>query len=163
MVIQEFLLRDCQASSKKLVEQANARVAELRQELEEGKKILMDALEAEKENLDKDAKSIPRAFTISVRCITGPYRGRKFSMAIDAFKSPRGLSMPKDSELSTSHGEIKMETPGKVFFIDLDSTNGTRIDDVELKPNEPYELTISKAIKVEVGAGEYQFTFEEKA
>ncbi|KAG1704229.1 hypothetical protein DVH05_006239 [Phytophthora capsici] len=178
MVIQEYLLRDCQASSKKLVEQANARVAELRQELEEGKKILMDALEAEKENLDKDAKSIPRAFTISVRCITGPYRGRKFSMAIDAkrhsscfigrstgrkFKSPRGLSMPKDSELSTSHGEIKMETPGKVFFIDLDSTNGTRIDDVELKPNEPYELTISKAIKVEVGAGEYQFTFEEKA
>ncbi|KAK1945705.1 hypothetical protein P3T76_002753 [Phytophthora citrophthora] len=84
MVIQDFLLRDCQASSKKLVEQANTRVAELRQELEEGKKVLIDALEAEKENLDKDAKSIPRAFTISVRCITGPYRGRKFSMAIDA-------------------------------------------------------------------------------
>ncbi|KAL3668807.1 hypothetical protein V7S43_006101 [Phytophthora oleae] len=176
--VQGFLLQDCQASSKKLVEQANARTAELRQELEEGKKMLLDALEAEKENLDKDAKATPRAFTISVRCITGPYRGRNFSMDIDAkrhsscfigrstgrkFRPPRGLSMPKDSELSTSHGEIKMETPGKFLFIDLDSTNGTRIDDVELEPNEPYELTISKPIKVEVGAGEYQFTFEQKA
>ncbi|POM74711.1 hypothetical protein PHPALM_8289, partial [Phytophthora palmivora] len=52
--VQGFLLRDCQASSKKLVEQAKQRAAELRRELEEGKKVLLDALEAEKENLDKE-------------------------------------------------------------------------------------------------------------
>ncbi|KAG7391014.1 hypothetical protein PHYPSEUDO_006149 [Phytophthora pseudosyringae] len=176
--VRGFLLRDCQASSKILVEQAKLRAAELRRQLEEGKKVLLDALEAEKENLDKDGNAIPRAFTISVRCVTGPYRGRKFSIDIDVkrhsscfigrstgrkFRSPRGVSMPKDSELSTSHGEIKMETSGKVFFIDLDSTNGTRIGDVELEPNEPYELTIHKPVKVEVGAGEYELTFEEKA
>ncbi|KAG4064527.1 hypothetical protein PC123_g760 [Phytophthora cactorum] len=177
--VQGFLLLECQVSSKKLVEQAKLQAAELRREMEEGKKVLLNALEAEKENLDKvDENTIPRAFTISVRCVTGPYRGRKFSMDMDVkrhsscfvgrstgrkFRSPRGLSMPKDSELSTSHGEIKMETTGKVFFIDKDSTNGTRIDDVELEPEKPYELTISKPIKVEVGAGEYEFTFEQKA
>jgi hypothetical protein len=79
--VQGFLLRDCQASSKvrlstpstllyractmlrvgadaglqmqKLVEQAKLRAAALRQQLEAGKKVLLDALEAEKENLDK--------------------------------------------------------------------------------------------------------------
>jgi pSer/pThr/pTyr-binding forkhead associated (FHA) protein len=56
--------------------------------------------------------------------------------------------------------QIKMAATGKVFFIDLDSTNGTRIDGVELEAHEPYELTLSKPIKVEVGAGEYEFTFE---
>ncbi|KAG6977549.1 hypothetical protein JG688_00000256 [Phytophthora aleatoria] len=144
--VQGFLLLECQVSSKvhlKLVEQAKLRAAELRREMEEGKKVLLNALEAEKENLDKvDENTIPRAFTISVRCVTGPYRGRKFSMDMDV---------------------IKMETTGKVFFIDKDSTNGTRIDDVELEPEKPYELTISKPIKVEVGAGEYEFTFEQKA
>ncbi|ETN21318.1 hypothetical protein PPTG_01544 [Phytophthora nicotianae INRA-310] len=176
--VQGFLLQECQASSKKLVEQAKLRAAELRQEMEEGKKVLLDALEAEKENLGKDGNAIPRAFTIFVRAVSGPYRGRKFSMDIDVkrqsscfigrstgrkFRPPRGLSMPKDSELSTSHGEVKLETTGKVFFIDSESTNGTRIDDVELEPKKPYELTISKPIKVEVGAGEYEFIFEQKA
>lgn len=56
-----------------------------------------------------------------------------------------------------------METTGKVFFIDLDSTNGTRIDDVELEAHEPYELILSKPIKVEIGAGEYEFIFEQKS
>ncbi|ETP43243.1 hypothetical protein, variant 2 [Phytophthora nicotianae P10297] len=81
--VQGFLLQECQASSKKLVEQAKLRAAELRQEMEEGKKVLLDALEAEKENLGKDGNAIPRAFTIFVRAVSGPYRGRKFSMDID--------------------------------------------------------------------------------
>ncbi|EGZ17220.1 hypothetical protein PHYSODRAFT_544888 [Phytophthora sojae] len=176
--VQGFLLRDCRASSKKLVEQAKLRAEELRREFEAGKKVLLDALEAEKENLEQDDSSIPRAFSISVRCITGPYRGRKFHMDIDVkrhsscfvgrstgrkFRPPRGLSMPKDSELSTSHGEIKMEATGKIFFVDTDSTNGTRINDVELEAHEPYELTVDKPVKVEVGAGEYEFTFEQKS
>uniref|UniRef100_H3HCS4 FHA domain-containing protein n=1 Tax=Phytophthora ramorum TaxID=164328 RepID=H3HCS4_PHYRM len=176
--VQGFLLRDCHASSKRLVEQANMRAEELRRELKAGKKALLDALEAEKENLDKDGNAIPRAFTIAVQCITGPYRGRKFSMDIDVkrhsscfvgrstgrkFRPPRGLSMPKDSELSTSHGEIKMETTGKIFFIDLDSTNGTRIDGLELDAHQPYELTLGETIKVEIGAGEYELTFEQKS
>ncbi|KAE9019645.1 hypothetical protein PR003_g13198 [Phytophthora rubi] len=176
--VQGFVLRDCQASSKKLLEQAKLRAQELRREFEAGKKVLLEALEAEKENLDKDGNDIPRAFSISVRCITGPYRGRNFQIDIDVkrhsscfvgrstgrkFQPPRGLSMPKDSELSTSHGEIKMEATGKIFFIDSDSTNGTRINDVELEAHEPYELTLDKPIKMEVGAGEYELTFEQKS
>ncbi|OWZ17474.1 hypothetical protein PHMEG_0008577 [Phytophthora megakarya] len=175
--VQGFLLRDCQDASKKLVDQAKLRAVELRRELKEGKKMLLDALEAEKENIDKDGNAVPRAFTIAVRCITGPYRGRKLTLDINVkrqsscfvgrstgrkFRTPRGLSVPKDCELSTSHGEIKMESTGKVFFIDLDSTNGTRIDDVILKAHEPYELNLSKPIKVEVGAGEYELTFEQR-
>ncbi|CAH0482638.1 unnamed protein product [Peronospora belbahrii] len=175
--VQSFLLRDCQALSKKLVEQAKLQADELRQELEKGKKVLLDALEAEKEKIEKGDNVIPRAFAIAVRCITGLYCGKRFSMDIDVkrhsscfigrstgrkFRPPRGLSLSKDSELSTSHGEIKMEPTGKIFFIDLDSTNGTRINDVDLVACEPYELMLSKPIKVEVGAGEYEFIFEQK-
>lgn len=50
-----------------------------------------------------------------------------------------------------------METLGKIFFINLDSTNGTRVDDVELEAHKPYELTLSKPIKVKLSAGEYEF------
>ncbi|KAG7399793.1 hypothetical protein PHYBOEH_007956 [Phytophthora boehmeriae] len=127
---------------KKLVEQAKLRAEELRREMEAGKKVLLDALDAEKENMDKDGNVTPQAFTISVRCVTGLYRGRKFSMEMDM---------------------LKMETTGKIFFIDLDSTNGSRINDVELEPHEPFELTPGKPIKVEVGAGELEFMIEPKS
>lgn len=176
--VQGFLERDCEAVASKLVKQAKLRAEELRKEMLEGKKALLDALEAEKENLDEDGNAIPQAYTILVRCITGVYRGRKFSMDIDTkrhsscfigrstgrkFRSPRGLSMPKDAELSTSHGEIKMESTGKLFFIDLDSTNGTRVNDVDLVAHDPYQLTLGKPTKLEVGAGELELTFEQKS
>ncbi|TDH66823.1 hypothetical protein CCR75_002413 [Bremia lactucae] len=176
--VQGFLLKDCQAMSKELMEQAKLRAAELQQKLEVGKRLLLDALQEEKEILINDGAMTPQAYTISVQCMTGPYQGRMFTMEIDRqrhsscfvgrstgkkFRSPRGLSMPKDSELSTSHAEIKMETSGKLFLIDLDSTNGTRIENVDLEANEPYELIISKPIKVEIGAGKYEFKFEKKA
>ena len=61
------------------------------------------------------------------------------------------------NELTNSHSQIKMETLGKIFFINLDSTNGTRVDDVELEAHKPYELTLSKPIKVKLSAGEYEF------
>ncbi|CAI5701862.1 hypothetical protein KXD40_003033 [Peronospora effusa] len=174
--VQKFLLQDCQALSKKLVEQAQLQANELRRELEKGKQVLLDALQMEKENIDKDDNITPRAVTITIRCITGPHRGKRFCLDIDVkrhtscfigrstgrkFRPPRGLSVPKDSELSTSHGEIKMETTGKLFFIDLDSTNGTRINDVDLEAHVPYELTLNKPIKVEVGDGEYEFCLEQ--
>ncbi|RLN49318.1 hypothetical protein BBJ29_007190 [Phytophthora kernoviae] len=150
------------------------RAEELRREMEVGKKVLLDALEAEKENIDKDGNIIPQALTISLlyehefadlflciqkrhsSCFIGRSSGRKF-------RSPRGLSMPKDSELSTTHAELKMETTGKIFFIDLDSTNGSRIDDVELEPHEPFELRPGKPIKVEIGTGELEFILEQKS
>ena len=56
----------------------------------------------------------------------------------------------------------KNGTTGKIFFIDLDSTNGTRINDVDLEADVPYELTLSRPIKVEIGAGEYEFVIEPK-
>ena len=59
--------------------------------------------------------------------------------------------------------QIKMETTGKLFFIDLDSTNGTRVDNVQLEAHEPYELTLSKPTKLEIGGGEYEFVFEQKS
>ncbi|CEG48152.1 SMAD/FHA domain [Plasmopara halstedii] len=176
--VQSFLLRDCQESSKQLVAQAKKRALELQQQLEIGKKRLLDAFDAEKENFRDDGEAYPQAYVVSVRCVTGPYHEMNFSMEINVkrcsscfigrstgrkFRPPRGLSMPKDLELSTSHAQIKMETTGKLFFIDLDSTNGTRIDGVELEPNEPFELDASKPIKVEIGAGEFEFMFEQKA
>ncbi|RLN21589.1 hypothetical protein BBJ28_00007646 [Nothophytophthora sp. Chile5] len=132
-----MLMRVCLCGKQKLVEQAKTRAAELRRELEAGKKTLLDALEAEKENLHSD-------------------QGRDLSARHHSV-------MPKDSELSTSHAELKMETNGKVFFIDLDSTNGSFIDDQSVEAHEPHELRVGKPVKVEVGGGELELTLKKKS
>lgn len=55
--------------------------------------------------------------------------------------------------------QIKMEKDGRVFFVDLDSTNGSIVNEVDVGSHEPYELNVDKPVKLAVGGSVLQLTF----
>lgn len=60
-------------------------------------------------------------------------------------------------------GQIKLEKDGRLLFTDLDSTNGSTVNDDEVLPNEPYALNAHKPIKLAVGSSELLLTFAPNA
>ena len=89
--------------------------------------------------------------TIHIEVLAGPYEGKFFDLqpkprshcwlgrSSSAKFKDRGISLPLDLEVSTSHGKFEVKQ-GKFFFTDVASTNGTRINGEECVPNQPYEL-----------------------
>lgn len=98
----------------------------------------------------------------------GPYDGKVFELLLEEggdarmigrssgkkFKQ-KGVSLPKDTEVSTTHG--KFETSGgKVTFMDLGSTNGTLVDGEEADEEQPYD--VADGSKLLIGQGTFTVT-----
>jgi hypothetical protein len=92
-----------------------------------------------------------RPDTIHVVIVQGYYEGNTYDLTVKAkqhvwvgrsqgkkFKE-NGISLHKDSEVSTSHGRFEYHR-GKLYYLDAASTNGSLIGDEFLEPNVPYEL-----------------------
>jgi hypothetical protein len=92
-----------------------------------------------------------RPDTIHVDVIAGEYQGAFFDLQPRSrnhawvgrsqgrkFRD-KGISLPKDLEVSTSHGRFEYSR-GKFYYLDAASTNGSRIQNMEIEPNKPYEL-----------------------
>lgn len=89
--------------------------------------------------------------TIHIEVVAGPYEGKFFDLqprprshcwlgrSSSAKFKDRGISLPLDLEVSTSHGKFEVKQ-GKLYYTDVASTNGTRINGEECEPNQPYEL-----------------------
>jgi len=89
--------------------------------------------------------------TIHIDIVGGPYDGKFYDLqpktrshswvgrsSSTKFKE-RGISVPLDLEVSTSHGRFEFKQ-GKFYYTDVASTNGTRINGEDCVPNQPYEL-----------------------
>ena len=99
----------------------------------------------------------PPPDTIHLEVTSGPYAGNFYDLQPKARKyawigrsqgrkfKTTGMSLPQDLEVSTSHGrfEYSKEEGGGVTFayLDVGSTNGSRIDGFECEPNTSYILS----------------------
>jgi predicted component of type VI protein secretion system len=72
-------------------------------------------------------------------CWVGRSQGKKFR--------DKGISLPKDLEVSTSHGRFEYSR-GKFYYMDAASTNGSRIQNMEIDPNVPIEIHTGMEITV---------------
>lgn len=89
--------------------------------------------------------------TIHIDIVGGPYDGKFYDLqpkprspawvgrSTSAKFKDRGISLPLDLEVSTSHGRFEFKQ-GKFYFTDVASTNGTRLNGEDCMPNQPYLL-----------------------
>uniref|UniRef100_K3X911 FHA domain-containing protein n=1 Tax=Globisporangium ultimum (strain ATCC 200006 / CBS 805.95 / DAOM BR144) TaxID=431595 RepID=K3X911_GLOUD len=174
--VEGFFERECEMEAQKLREHAKARCADLRRELAKSRQAIADSFVTEKEAWlsQQDASD---GYDVRIKCVSGPYEGSTYVLKLDSkkhrtcligrstgrkFRAPNGLSMPKDPELSTTHAQLRLEADGRVFFTDLDSTNGSYINDESVEPHEPQALSTTEPNKVSVGGSELLFTFTKR-
>eukprot|EP01084_Bolivina_argentea_P299743 516712_1 len=65
-------------------------------------------------------------------CLVGRSSGRAFQ--------ERGVSLPKDLEVSTTHGKITQSGFGVYYYSDMNSTNGSKVDGEEANDGKDYML-----------------------
>jgi hypothetical protein len=80
-------------------------------------------------------------------CEIGRSKGKKFLS--------RGVSLHKDSEVSTCHGKFELKA-GKMFYTDTGSTNGTSYMGEAIQDNVPME--IENGMILVFGVSELKFT-----
>ncbi len=80
-------------------------------------------------------------------CEIGRSKGKKFLQ--------RGVSLFKDSEVSTCHGKFEVKA-GKIYYTDTGSTNGTSYNGEAIEDNVPLELVDSMVLVF--GESELEFT-----
>jgi hypothetical protein len=97
--------------------------------------------------------------TIYVELQSGDYQGETFTLQPKArshawvgrsqgkkFRE-KGISLPKDLEVSTTHGRFEF-LRNKLVYVDTGSTNGSRLGEVNIAPNAPVELISGMIITV---------------
>lgn len=88
--------------------------------------------------------------TIHVEIVQGPYAGSVYNLNCKKGHAwvgrsqgkkfrDKGISLPKDSEVSTSHGRFEFQR-GNFYYMDAASTNGSLMGNEYLEPNVPYLL-----------------------
>ena len=69
----------------------------------------------------------------------GRSQGKKFR--------EKGISLPKDLEVSTTHGRFEL-LRNQLVYVDNGSTNGSKLGDLDIEPNSPVVLESGMVITV---------------
>lgn len=107
-----------------------------------------------------EAKVAPKQdATILIEIQTGDYEGQTHKLHPKArshawvgrsqgkkFRE-KGISLPKDLEVSTTHGRFEL-LRNQLVYVDTGSTNGSRVADLDLEPNSPVVLETGMLITV---------------
>lgn len=139
---------------------------------EEGKKELRECQARAEENQEntkndnipsisngKQKLSSKKIKTINIKITEGPYEGKEFQLSPKS-NAPcmigrstgkkyrdRGISLPKDGEVSTTHGKFEI-LKGKAYYTDTGSTNGTYLDGIQLEETTPYLLREGSVLSI---------------
>jgi FHA domain len=81
--------------------------------------------------------------------IVGRSRGKKVLK--------HGISLPKDPEVSTTHGKFLAKTGGRVFYVDDGSTNGSMINRQLIQSH--VEIPLESGMEIQVGGTLLLVTF----
>jgi len=73
----------------------------------------------------------------STACFIGRSSGKKFR--------EKGISLPKDNEVSTTHAKIELQRDA-VVLVDVGSTNGTTLDGAAVEEAKPYPLKVGSVV-----------------
>lgn len=117
------------------------------------------------ENVAVAPSQLQTAAAIRIDVVSGPYTGKFFMLkptprtacligrsTSKKFKE-KGISLPQDGEVSTSHGKIEMIS-NKYYYIDTGSTNGSRLKEsgYDIPAHEPILLPKESITELIIGA-----------
>ena len=118
-----------------------------------------DAVSRAKEALRQEcpaAKPIAGPRAVTMVATTGPHKGIAFKMTVGAaacfvgrsggkkFRE-KGISLPKDNEVSTTHAKIELKND-QIVLVDVGSTNGTSVDGEPIEEGKPHPLAAGNTV-----------------
>ena len=102
------------------------------------------------------AKPIAGPRAVTMVATTGPHKGIAFKMTVGAaacfvgrsggkkFRE-KGISLPKDNEVSTTHAKIELKND-QIVLVDVGSTNGTSVDGEPIEEGKPHPLAAGNTV-----------------
>mmetsp|Transcript_45107 Transcript_45107/g.54649 ORF Transcript_45107/g.54649 Transcript_45107/m.54649 type:complete len:178 (+) Transcript_45107:146-679(+) len=117
------------------------------------------------DNVEMKKTSTPTSINIEI--ISGPHKGTAFNVKPKSrypcfigrstgkkFRE-RGVSLPDDSEVSTTHAKLELKR-GKFYFVDTGSTNGSLREGQPIEAGDP--VLLEDGLTVQVGGSEMRIT-----
>ncbi|OQS06616.1 hypothetical protein THRCLA_20335 [Thraustotheca clavata] len=178
MTVREYLTKCLNEAVEKVDAHGKKAIEKFHAEADKAKKTLetyMIETEDKGESEEVEDKEEPLKYIVKVKCTKGYYSGQEFKINLSIednpicyigrssgkkYKLPKGLSLPKDPEVSTTHAELRLSTDGKITITDVNSTNGTIINGTTIKPRKAHLLTTDTPTEMSIGSSELTITFE---
>eukprot|EP00511_Aplanochytrium_stocchinoi_P005244 CAMPEP_0204832696 /NCGR_PEP_ID=MMETSP1346-20131115/14442_1 /ASSEMBLY_ACC=CAM_ASM_000771 /TAXON_ID=215587 /ORGANISM="Aplanochytrium stocchinoi, Strain GSBS06" /LENGTH=207 /DNA_ID=CAMNT_0051964673 /DNA_START=212 /DNA_END=835 /DNA_ORIENTATION=+ len=158
VTVEEYLNQHCEQIVKDVQGHASSLADQLQEEYEELKQLVLSNLERKKTASTKidGEDDTPSNISVQLFVEAGPYKGRRFEISVCSEKPclvgrsrgvkfrHGGISLPRDGEVSTTHGKLELDTEreakDQIVFTDVGSTNGTFVNGEAIEANDPISL-----------------------
>ena len=102
-------------------------------------------------------------FTLKLEIVEGPHKGEEHTFTFhqghkiykigtsDDEEDKINLLLSKDDEVSGEHGKIVFNGAGHVYYYDLESTNGSWVNDVQVEEGKRYPKPLLEGHRIKLG------------